>query len=604
MTYGEMMFFIKSKNLSKIITEQSKNISKNTFLKKDPFKYQSKNVFKHFYTKITDWQRTTSKKTVDFLFSHHEKPQDLSKGIPTVLEHALQKLPELQQLFTAFGTDQYEKSYRTLAKLVVFNPERTTLHEIMKMLICSARIANEDDLIHQTLKIYKMTTSPLNKILNEKVLEYLIPSNQKIANELITQYQMEDETKKNEWLSIHPIWTFVEKRMNSKNDKFKEAKTMQLKSIVTQIVADDLTREFIQTQVKIYVNSIFKKLFETGELEQLPTNYEYPLTIMTIGPPGSGKSTLIGRLSQYYKNNFELIKSKMSVLTADRLRAVLQELSNLGTDIKSYGCLTQHEAISIYDDILIQLADLRNQGKMIQAFFESVFVYDNHVHAALSNNGKFELYLTFTDVLKLIERNRARFEEKGKRYVPDDAILKGAQTVSDKLPGFIKDYQETNIRITICDTDKMKLDSPELYIPIAVFDLNKNKLLLVDIQSMLDFIKQSEININAKDISQIFPIPNNISLSALAVKFKKLYGQCEIHFIDYQEKTPLQSEKLELQAYAIYSAGNLTIRQPKIFSTIIQKTDGAREIFDVLATTNENENENQNEIDYSNVFSM
>ncbi len=515
----------------------------------------------------------------------------LPQGNFTTIQHALRGLKELREIFAGIGASSYyQQPYRMPRDIVVFNPERMALQ--YTGIVTATEIKSQDDaeFHHICRKLYKkihpaVRSLQLDFIEMEQVCE-------NISHDFLRKHKSSfDSTDPmvQRFLQVHQA---VRTRLSGKSD------TSTIDMITQKIFMDDLLRE--QYQAKVYDVVVQEVTQEVGlqhltaldqvsaeERDQILMLRQHPshqrLTKIIAGGIATGKSSIAKIMAAEFKAIYGREISDFAVINTDRFRPLLTDDPSLGDDPVLRSTLAHDEA-RLMTDMAIDLIGKKVEelGHGPDVFMEAVSPTNEELHISTKNQGRVRIAWTLYPPEKAVEGNYKRFQDKQERLPPVSAVLGSQQLGSKDAPKIMNDHSGKDIVMTLHNTYKIIHESAEGSALIAILHCQKEKVVVLDVHGILDFVKKSHINTKATSPDSVYPEPEKISLQANIANFLSDYGHKEIVFIDPTAKLTDINE-FEEHTYAVYThERGLEIKDKTIFDKIVNEDAVSRELFTAL----------------------
>lgn len=392
---------------------------------------------------------------------------------------------------------------------------------------------------------------------------------------------------------------------NIKKGLYIPSPDVKVEQVATNIAINDIRRTQRKTIAQNIVAPFLLKKFAAKQID--PIFFSTPqsaFTILLVGGPATGKSTLTRDLLSHYSKIYGIKPEDISFISADVFRLPLLNDHDLGNDTAHHGSLTQDEASSLTYNTILRRREMIGQGIASHALFEQMCVNPSELEL-IGSGTQFRVYATFCCPVRAVTNNHNRFMRTKERLVPNQYVLQGQKLATDRMPSLLN-CGEKDIILEIHNTDlkqnQTNTESKSTH-PVAILNKSKNRLYVLDLASLLDFVKRSELNPLATCLSTLFPNQQQTSLAACAEKLKKQYGSLEIVFIDPAVQN-LDHNNLDEHAYARHSAGDgLRIEQQGVFDQQVAMPAG-KAMFNALSSQASQPSKNNSGESASNVLAM
>ncbi|MBX3708232.1 MAG: hypothetical protein KIT56_00985 [Gammaproteobacteria bacterium] len=508
-------------------------------------------------------------------------------------DYTFHSLTELRQLYVAIGTNKYNaRPFRTPKEFIVFKPKRVAKQ--LTGILAATELKIEDD--QHFVNVCKKLEKKIQPVIADSEEEFVssikeITCSVRDLTSNIKHYHLSDDDRAKQFLNI-------EKAIKSRLER-QGYSSLVIHEFATKILIDDCTREFIQEKTYDIVVDIIsdeiKKQHVTAldaassqdrqQIIHLLPQFDGSnrLTQMMAGGPATGKSMITKQFAAKIKCEYGLSLSDFAFISTDRFRLLFLEDSSLGSCKIMRGVYTQDEAREMTQQSILKITKkVEQNGFAPNVFMEMVAPMNEEIKMGLSNNGKVRIALTSYPPAKAVEGNFKRFQDTQERLPPVSAVLGGQKSVSEKTPKIVKDHVGQDVVMTLHDTDELLHGSSDSEALIAVFDCQKDKIIVRDINKMLDFVRKSHINPVATCPDTVYPNAEKIMPQAIIASFLKNYGHKEIVFID-PSKPVIDESSFEKNAYAVFTPeSGLAMINEKVFDEIFAKDRFAELLFTVL----------------------
>lgn len=495
---------------------------------------------------------------------------------------------EMRELFAAIGTTSYSTAPsqgRLLRNLVVFNPRRALLHEIMILLTTTIQLPREKDFVETTSVVFNSTEGQINKAI-KRIAEKQIAYEEMLYKEIcyyLSGHPLSDIFAR----LVPPVGSVIHQRIQDgiyQPGHYQASDTLE--TVLQKILLDDWIRQSYSQEFRNIAKDSIKDFMNAGELSPLkcfsdnnrinlvalPVHADHTRrTIMVAGGPASGKGILTSKLFDKALRG-ELPRAHFASIEPDRLAAAL----NTGyEDIAPmyHATILQEESSMIAEGSRDHILSMvRTEGKAPHTFVEMLVPYPDKVDLGTAGGGQFRVYIASADPVAALNGSFRRFREIH-RHTPVEYVLGGQKKVSVHLPNMINDKQITgkNIFIEIFNTTMAEDGSlPEKGdSPIAMINLLESKTIISNLPLMYEFIKKEEINPHATNTAMIFF--NQPSSFDLLQKLLQEYAQSTLYFAN--PEVVMSPEKYTKHIYATYEAKTkkLTIVNQEVFNQMMQR---------------------------------
>lgn len=351
------------------------------------------------------------------------------------------------------------------------------------------------------------------------------------------------------------------------NAQFSTSSTAAVDDVVATVARNDLRREYRKDLARQTVAQVFTDEFEAGRMqpfERVKTKFGY--TVVVMGGAATGKSTLTKDILCHYRDAYGISPEDFSFLSTDRNRLPLLDDPSLGTDKSFHGDLTQEEASYITDMQFERRRQMAAQGWAIHSLIEKVYVGEHEVDL-MSCGTKLRVYATFCCPATAIHNDHARFLAHRERSVPREYILSGQKLASNSLHLLLKKPGE-DIAVEIHDT-QLRMSGQKV-LPCAYINLQKKRLYVLNLASLLEFVKRSELNVNATHQCTLYS-PKETTVEACIQKLLAKYGHLEVVFVK-PEADKVDMQNLDQSRFAHYTASRgLVVDKQGVFNKLTVK---------------------------------
>jgi len=362
-------------------------------------------------------------------------------------------------------------------------------------------------------------------------------------------------------------------------------------------VATTLLKNELQTKLIPAVEQKIDEMIETRACEALPlvgaedaqTIYDLEeekkirLSILMAGGYGAGKSITAEAIAQSLKTDLGLSIEEMARLSIDYSRWIFMKDPFLNhAKPEHFGTLTHDEAaLTYYLSRSIVSRRAIDKKPVPHIFHEAGHIDSGWIRAALENEGNYLINISTRDVGNVVEGTIARGIDNKDRIPPSKLVLKSHQSVSEQFPKIIKDNRSTNMIISITNNENeiQRKFNPETATspqssnnPAVVVNCRTNSLYIVNLIEYIDFLDQKEINIDAKNKSEIFPEGStSLEKSIKRVLDPEHFGRTTISFVDPSIQSASVNDLRE-NVVAEIKEGQLTIINPDVYEKMKSKS--------------------------------
>jgi len=381
--------------------------------------------------------------------------------------------------------------------------------------------------------------------------------------------------------------TLTQRQQEGRIDLSPDArKDLSIDHVATTLLKDDLKTKLIPA-----VKEKIDEMVETRVYEALPlvgaedaqTIYDLEeekknrLSILMAGGYGAGKSITAEAIAQALKSDLGLSIEDMARLSIDYSRWVyMNEPFMNHAKPEHYGTLTHEEAaLTYYLSRSIVSRRAIDKKPVPHVFHEAGHIDSGWIRAALENEGNYLINISTRDVGNAVEGTIARGVDNKDRIPPSKLVLKSHKSVSEQFPKIIKDNGSTNMIISITNNEEeiQRKFNPETATspqssnnPAVVVNCRTNSLYIISLIEYIDFLAQKEINIEAKNKTELFPKGStSIEKNIKRVLDPTHFGRTTINFVDPSIESA-SVNNLREHVVAEIKDGNLTIINPEVYA--------------------------------------
>lgn len=501
---------------------------------------------------------------------------------------------ELREIHSGIGRkySSKESSFRSPKDFVVFQPKRMAVQAVGVSVATEVKFEDEHEFIeicnHLLPSIQERITTNIRRFkeINDQyeaqVSEMTRVSKSAQADDLAMQHYLSTEKA-------------VKSRFDARNIPSHMIEA-HVKSIVDKIVHDDFVRKAYQVEVyNVVVDAISEeiKLRQLTPLDESASNQRQQITLLPqyqadsrhtrfiAGGIAAGKSSTAKRFAADLKARTGLSVADLAKISTDMFRTLLVNDPSVTDDIFLRASLTHDEARLMTEESCRRVhRKIKETGYAPHVLMETILPEEEEVELGTVLEGRASIDVTTCPPEKAVQRNFNRYNEASglqKRLPATSSLLGSHQMVSVGVPKLASKLSGKDVVITIHNTDKSNQNTF-----IAIFDCQKDKMVIHDIHGMMDFVKKRHINTSASCPLTMFPHPGKISLKANIKQFLKDYEKHEIVFVDPSAKSN-SNENGDEYSYAIFKKDKgLVITNPSLFEKILTEDPTLHDVFTAL----------------------
>lgn len=421
----------------------------------------------------------------------------------TIIDHekvVFRDVHELAELYQA-------TKIANLVELVSFRPERIALQQSIASVITRVQLTPQNRQEEESLEHDKMLER-----LSQKVYEYSA-STEKYTEEISELYKKREEIE--EIISA----TVAGQSVSSSNSALVDACKAAVKKCTILIVNDVLGEhvdnyskdtalialatdlvynKYANQKMNQLINQSIDELASKGEIKLLtiPDAADRKL-FMLSGGQASGKGVACAMI-RHSAEQSNVSWVNISKGGRDNFRKLL-EPKDIIPELSDQ--LTANEGAYIHwtlaNGMLVQMA---KEGKAPHIYSEQPIVSEDMLELALTGNGSAKVVLVSTKVEDAVERAYKRGLEIG-RFVPTKSLLSTHKNATVTLPERLAKVAGMDVELLVIDNNVPKNSPP---VKIAVINCLNNEIIIYDNERVMDFIKKTAINADAKKPADVY----------------------------------------------------------------------------------------------------